>query len=291
MKRAGVIGHPLGHSVSPAIFRAAFSAAGIDAAYEAWDTPPDGLQGRVDALRGDDFLGANVTVPYKETVAPLMDSLDDVAARTGAVNTIVHDGGALRGHNTDVYGFRRALAETGFAPRGKRVAILGAGGAARAVTAALIDLGAHTIFVSSRNWRRADALAGAFRSATPVGTQVTWSHWEDGAFIRAVSTADLVVNATPAGTARSDLEGRTPTDTSLIRAGALAFDLVYNPPETPFLAGARKQGAQAAGGLSMLVYQAAEAFRLWTGREAPVEAMVAAAREALGLAAAGTAGA
>jgi shikimate dehydrogenase len=288
MKRAGVIGHPLGHSVSPAIFEAAFRATGIDATYEAWDTPPDALRGRVDALRGDDFFGANVTVPYKETVVPMLDTLDEVAARIGAVNTIVQDGGALRGHNTDVSGFRRALEETGFDPRGKRAAILGAGGAARAVAAVLVDLGMQTVFVSSRNWRRADALVSALRPATASGTQITWSHWEDGAFIRAVASADLVVNATPAGTARSELEGQAPTDTTLIRAGALAFDLVYNPPETPFLAGARRQGARPVGGLSMLVYQAAEAFRLWTGREAPVDAMLSAAREALGLAPAGT---
>lgn len=288
MKRAGVIGHPLGHSISPSIFDAAFRAAGVDATYEAWDTPPEALRGRVDALRGDDFFGANVTVPYKEAVVPMLDALDELASRLGAVNTIVHDVGALRGYNTDVAGFRRALEETGFEARGKRAAILGAGGAARAVAAVLIDLGMQTIFVSSRNWRRADALVSALRPVTSPGTQITWSHWEDGAFIRALSSADLVVNATPVGTARSHLEGQTPTDTTLIREDALVFDLVYNPPETPFLAGARQRGVRTAGGLSMLVYQAAEAFRLWTGREAPIDAMFSAARQALGLAPAGT---
>lgn len=288
MKRAGVIGHPLGHSISPVLFEAAFRAAGVDATYEAWDTPPEALRGRIDALRGDEFFGANVTVPYKEEVVPMLDALDEVAARVGAVNTIVQDAGALRGHNTDVYGFRRALEETGFDLRGKRAVVLGTGGAARAVAAVLVDLGMQTIFVSSRNWRRADALVSALRPATRSGTQITWSHWEDGAFIRAMAAADLVVNATPVGTARSELEGQVPTDTTLIREGALAFDLVYNPPETPFLAGARRQGARTAGGLSMLVHQAAEAFRLWTGREAPVDVMLTAAREALGLAAAGT---
>ncbi len=288
MKRAGVIGHPLGHSISPRMFEAAFRAAGIEATYEAWDTPPDALRGRVDALRGDDFFGANVTVPYKEAVVSMLDALDELASRLAAVNTIVQDAGALRGYNTDVVGFRRALEETGFEARGKRAVILGAGGAARAVAAVLVDLGMQTVFVSSRNWRRADALVAAFRSAAPTGTQITWSHWEDGAFIRALSSADLVVNATPAGTARSELEGQTPTDTTLIREGALVFDLVYNPPQTPFLAGARQRGARPVGGLSMLVYQAAEAFRLWTGQEAPVDAMLSAAREALGLAAAGT---
>ncbi len=288
MNRAGVIGYPLGHSVSPAMFRAAFAAAGLDASYEAWETPAEALEGRVAALRGDEFYGANVTVPHKEAVVPLLDRLDERAQLVGAVNTIVREDGSLAGYNTDVAGFRRSLEESGFQAPGGRAIILGAGGAARAVALVLAGLGMSTVFVSGRSWRRTDALVASLRQQAPTGTQITWSHWGDGAFLNTLMTADLVVNATPVGTAGSETEGQSPVDTSLIRPGAVAFDLVYNPAETPFLAGAKARGAKAVGGLGMLVYQAAEGFRLWTGQEAPVEAMKAAAREAVGLAAAGS---
>ena len=122
MKRAGVIGYPLGHSLSPAIFQAAFDAAGLDARYEKWETEADQLEGRVNALRHDDFLGANVTIPHKEAVVPLLDRLDETAQLIGAVNTIAHESGQLAGYNTDVAGFARALRDdAGFDAKGKRV--------------------------------------------------------------------------------------------------------------------------------------------------------------------------
>jgi shikimate dehydrogenase len=115
-----VIGHPIGHSISPALFGAAFAAAGIDATYEAWDTPPETLEGRVDALRGADFLGANVTVPHKEAIVPLLDGTDDLAAKAGAVNTVVHRDDRLIGHNTDIAGFARVPRGAGFDAKGGR---------------------------------------------------------------------------------------------------------------------------------------------------------------------------
>ena len=128
MKRAGVIGYPLGHSISPAIFQAAFDASGIDARYEAWETTPEQLEGRLNALRGDDYLGANVTIPHKEAVLPQLDRLDGAAEHIGAVNTIASVSGQLLGYNTDVAGFARALREdAGFDAKGKRTTIIGAG--------------------------------------------------------------------------------------------------------------------------------------------------------------------
>lgn len=278
-KRAGVIGHPLGHTKSPAIFAAAFAAAGIDATYEAWDTPADLLEGRIDALRGADFLGANVTTPHKEAVLPLIDGAVGVASQIGAVNTIVHQDGKLAGHNTDVAGFARALKEDArFEAHGRRALILGAGGAARAVAAALVDEKASVVFVVGRQPKKTEGVALALKRTTPAGTTITWAYWGDGAFQRALRESDLVVNCTPIGTAGSTTEDQSPVDASLIRADATVFDLVYNPQETPLVAGAKARGAKAVSGLGMLVYQAAESFRLWTGRDADVAAMMEAAR-------------
>jgi len=282
-KRAGVIGHPLGHSISPAIFKAAFAAAGIDATYEAWDTEPEVLEGRVNALRGADYLGANVTIPHKQAVASLVDETSDVAAKIGAVNTIVHAGGKLVGHNTDAGGFARSLKEdAGFDAKGKRTVLLGSGGAARAVAVALIDAGASVIYVVARQPRKIDAMVVALKPLTRAGTTITWAYWGDGSFLVSMRDADLIVNCTPVGTAGSATAGQSPVAAELIQPGATVFDLVYNPLDTPLVVAARSRGARAVPGLGMLVYQAAESFRLWTGHDADTAAMLGAAKRALG---------
>ena len=281
MKRAGVIGYPLGHSLSPVIFQAAFEAAGIEATYEAWETPPEALESRLDAIR-DDFLGANVTIPHKQAVVPLLDRLDERAERIRAVNTIANENGQLVGYNTDVAGFARALREdAGFDPKGKRVAVLGAGGAARAVCLALIEAGAFLILLTGRSPRRLDRLVADLRGLTSTGITITWTHWGDGTFMTVLPKADLLVNCTPVGTRGNETEGESPLPDEFLPAGGIVFDLVYNPPETPLLQAAKAKGAKTVSGLGMLVYQAAESFRLWTGREAPVERMLEAGRQAL----------
>ena len=281
MKRAGVIGHPLGHSLSPAIFQAAFDATGIDARYEAWATTPDELAARVDSLRADDVLGANVTIPHKETIVAHLDRLDERAERIGAVNTIANDGGKLVGYNTDVAGFDRALREdAGFDPKGKQTALIGAGGAARAVALALIEGGASIIYVTGRSPRRIDALTAKLRGLTSPGITLTWSYWLAGTFMRVVPNTDLLVNCTPVGTHKSDTDGQSPLPDEYV-PGSLVFDLVYNPPETPLLKVAKKRGAKAVSGLGMLVYQAAESIKIWTGQDAPVEKMLEAGKQAL----------
>ena len=281
-KRAGVIGHPLTHSKSPTIFNAAFKAAGIDAAYEAWDTPPDTLEGRINALRGSDFLGANVTIPHKESVLQMIDGAVGDAAQIGAVNTIVHTDDKLIGHNTDVPGFARALKEDAkFEPQGRRTMILGSGGAARAVALALVQSKASVIFVVGRKPKRVEGVVLTLKQITSTGTTISWAYWGDGSFQRSVAQADLIVNCTPVGVAGSDTEGQTPLDPQLILPHTTVFDVVYNPVETPLLRGARERGATAVSGLAMLVYQAAESFKLWTGTEADTNVMLAAARESL----------
>ena len=281
-KRAGVIGHPLGHSISPALFAAAFKAAGIDATYEAWDTEPPVLEGRVNALRGADFLGANVTIPHKQAVVPLLDGTTELATKAGAVNTIVHSDGKLIGHNTDVTGFARALREdAGFDAKGKRTMLLGSGGAARAVGLALVEAGAAVIYVVARQPRKIEQMVLSLKPLTPSGTTISWAYWGDGSYLRSLQEADLVVNCTPVGAAGSETAGQSLVPAELMGPRTLYFDLVYNPAETPFVAAAKSRGARATTGLAMLVYQAAESFKLWTGKDAGIKVMFDAARGAL----------
>ena len=283
VKRAGVIGHPLKHSLSPTIFKVAFDAAGVEGGYEAWPTTEEQLEGRINALRGDEMLGANVTIPHKEAVVPLLDRLDEQAERAGAVNTIVHEGGGqLVGYNTDVTGFVRALRDdAGLDPKGKRTGILGAGGAARAVALALVEGGASIVLLAGRTPQRLNKIVSDLRDLTVAGVTITWCHWQDGTFMTVLPKADLLVNCTPVGTRGSATESESPIDAQYLPTSGLVFDLVYNPQETPLLKAAQERGAKAVGGLGMLVYQAAESFRLWTKQDAPVERMLEAGRDAL----------
>ena len=282
MKRVGVIGYPLTHSLSAAIVQAAFEATGVDATYEPWETTELALESRIEDLRGDDVLGANVTIPYKETVAELLDRLDERAEQIGAVNTIAKEDGQLVGYNTDAAGFDRALRDDAdFDPKGKRIVVLGAGGAARAVAFALIEARASIIFFAGRTPKRMTDLVGDLRPHAGTGITLTWAQWGDGAFLRSLAEADLLVNCTPAGTIGGETESESIVDGDLLRDDALVFDLVYNPAETPLLRVAKERGLKAVSGLGMLVYQAAESIRLWTGQEAPIDRMVKAGRAAL----------
>lgn len=281
-KHAGVIGHPLAHSISPAIFAAAFQAAGIDATYVAWETAGDVLEGRINALRGADFFGANVTIPHKQVVIEFLDETSDVATRAGAVNTIVHRDGKLAGHNTDVAGFARSLREdAGFDAKGKRTMILGAGGAARAVGLALVEASAAVIFVVGRQPKKTEGVVLALKPLTPSGTTISWAYPGDGSYLRSISEADLIVNCTPVGVLGSETAGESALPANLIAPHTLVFDLVYNPAETPLVVAAKSRGAKAVSGLGMLVYQAAESFKLWTGVDADTAAMRKAAEAAL----------
>jgi shikimate dehydrogenase len=283
MKRAGVIGYPLTHSLSPAMMQAAFDAAGVEATYEAWPASDDQLEGRLAALRGDDFLGANVTIPHKQGVIPHLDRLDQRAERAGAVNTIANESGQLVGYNTDVSGFARSLREdAGFDAKGKKCAVIGAGGAARAICLALIEAQASYVMVAGRTPPRADALVVALRPLTSAGVTISWTHWLDGVFLTFIPSADLVVNCTPVGTRGSETEGESPLAPEHLPAGAVVFDLLYNPAETALLRAAKERGATPVGGLGMLLYQAAESFRIWTGKDASIDKMREAAVKALG---------
>ncbi len=281
MKVIAVIGYPLGHSLSPVFQQAALDALGLDIRYERWETPPEQLLETVASLRQPQCLGANVTVPHKEAVIPLLDELDPLAQEVGAVNTIVHRQGRLVGYNTDVAGFLRALGELGFPVHGARALVLGAGGAARAVALALVREGAAMVVIANRTYYRAFQLAEALRARAGPRTVVRAIPLTYAALQQAGEIWDLVVNCTTLGLPGGPHADKSPLPGELIPKRALVFDLIYGPRPTPLVRLAQERGARATDGLAMLVYQGAESFTLWTGRPAPLEVMKEAARRAL----------
>jgi shikimate dehydrogenase len=277
-KRVGLIGDPVAHSVSPVFQQAAFDALAIAARYEAWHTPAAALAERVAGLRAPDVLGANVTVPHKQAVVPLLDRLHPGAARAGAVNTIVNEDGRLIGYNTDIAGFLDALRlEGGVDPGGAWAVVVGAGGAARAVVIALVDAGVARVRVLNRTLARARALAVELADG-----RVEAAALEPGRAATLLAGADLVVNCTTVGMRHSAEEHALPVPVEALPARAMVVDLVANPLVTPFLAAAAARGCRTLGGLPMLVRQGAAAFTLWTGMPAPVSVMMAAAYRAMG---------
>ena len=275
----GIFGYPLSHSLSPAIQQAAFDYHNIDAVYQAWQTPPEELASGVAKLREDRYLGANVTIPHKVKVMQHLDRIDRMAADIGAVNTIVKEGGELVGYNTDAYGFIKSLKDcSGLDPRGKRALLLGAGGAARAAAYALAKEGIAHLTIANRTPSRAESLADEIKNLLPDVQAIATA--EPG-LIEAAQDADLIVNATSTGMRHSESEGQTMLTTGAIPPSAVVYDMVYNPPETPLTAEARRAGATVVGGLSMLIHQGAAAFQRWTGKEAPISVMMAAGKKAL----------
>jgi shikimate dehydrogenase len=289
-KYIGLIGYPLKHSISPYFQQAALDYYRLDIRYEAWETGPAQLQGRVNDLRKPQNVGANITVPYKEAVLPLLDEVDDLVSSIGAVNTIVKKDDRLLGFNTDAYGFIEALDKEGhFDPEGKQVVILGAGGVARAVGFALVQRKVASLAITDGIFERARALAenlvryikGASPSSKDLAPNITAFQWQSLNSAKTFENCDLIVHCTTIGMKHSSQEGQSPLSLEVIPRNVLVYDLVYNPWPTPLLRLAQKVGANILGGLPMLVYQGAASFKLWTGREAPVDAMFNKAKEIL----------
>lgn len=279
MKQVGLIGYPVAHSRSPQMHNAAFREIGFDAEYTLWETPPGTLEERVASLRAPGILGANVTIPYKEDVVPLLDECYVLAGRIGAVNTIVNHNGKLIGYNTDAPGMLRALAEFpgfSFDSRGKETVILGTGGAARAAAVALAEDWAQSVTILGRDEARIGALLHHLR-LWEVETQISGALFNSTEANIRLQKADLVVNATSVGLKSSDTD--VLIDVNLLPVDALVMDMVFSAGLTPLLQAARARGCFVMHGLSMLLYQGTLAFELWTGRDAPVEVM----RHALGL--------
>ena len=258
--RVALIGKPLRRRHSQVMHDAAFAAAGIDARYELLELEPDAVEAAVTAVRGADWLGLQVTAPYKRLVAGLCDSVEPDAATIGAVNSVVRsDAGGLVGFNTDAPGFRAGVELAMDRPlAGANVVVAGAGGAAHAVVFACLSAGAREVTIGNRTVSSAAELAERF---TGVGVgSLSAMALDDPAFMRAHRSADLAVNATTVGM----IDAGTTMQVELLPTGATVFDLVYVPPETPLLRAARRRGLRAANGSEMLIQQAAIAFERWT---------------------------
>ncbi len=264
-----VLGHPIGHTLSPIMHNAAFEALGLDALYLAFDVNPEQLMTVLPAMRSMGFGGVNLTIPHKEVAFRGLEQLDESARLLGAVNTVQFAEQGLVGHNTDGYGFLRALEEAfGKSTRDDVVFVLGSGGAGRAVALTAAQAGARQVTVADVDRARSERVGEEIRGRFPaVSVQVVANASEQ---VVASRQADLVVQATPVGMKAGD---RSLLPPEAFRAGQRAFDLIYHVPETVFMKAARAGGAEAANGLGMLLHQGARAFQIWTGREPAVAAM------------------
>ena len=278
-QRYGLVGHPVKHSLSPAMQSAAFNALGIDAEYLLYDIEPEKMEAFLKNARANNISGLNVTIPHKIKAKEFIErkgALDENARRLGAVNTIkIAEDGSLCGYNTDGPGFYRSLVEDlKFEPEGKNVFVLGAGGAAHAVIMYLGN-GPKKIFVSDIDKARTEDL------------KIHYKKYFDGQRLEIVGDNDLkdklqaselLINATPIGMKDED---PSPIDASLLNQGLYVYDLVYNRPATKLVSCANSKKLHAVTGLGMLLYQGAIAFEIWTGAKAPVDVMKKALREAL----------
>ena len=266
-KRVVLIGHPVAHSLSGAMQQAAFDSLGLDATYELWDRPPIELADAIGELRGDDFLGANVTIPHKERVVPMVDRLTEEAHATGAVNTITREGKRLVGHNTDVPGFRVALDRlVGKQKMPRNAVVLGAGGGARAVVYGLITDGFQRIVVFNRHLHRAESMVKHFgRSAAHM--ELRAMPWHESIIEAELAKARILVNATSIGLTSDD----SPIPAETLNPDLLVLDLIYS--KTRLLRDATAAGCTVADGELMLLHQGAAAFTLWTGQTAPLDLM------------------
>jgi shikimate dehydrogenase len=266
-KRVVLIGHPVAHSLSGAMQQAAFDKAGIDARYELWDRAPIALPDAIAEVRGDDFLGVNITIPHKERVVPLIDKLTEEAQATGAVNTLTREGRRLVGHNTDVPGFAAALDKlVGRQKMPRQAVVLGAGGGARAVVYGLIRAGFQRVVIFNRHLHRGEGLVKHFgRSASHM--ELKAMPWHESIIESEIAKTKVLINATSIGL-NDDV---SPIPGEVLTGDLLVLDLIYK--QTRLLRDAASAGAAANDGETMLLHQGAAAFALWTGQAAPLEVM------------------
>ena len=268
----GLLGHPVEHSLSPAMHNAAFEAVGADARYLAFDVVPGDLSTALDGARALGVRGLNATVPHKQAALALAQEADPLAVQAGAANTLCPTAKGWKAYNTDVEGLLRALeVDLGFTPTGQSCVILGAGGAARAAVVGLAARGAQEIRVTNRNGKRAEALVRELAPMVKADALRTAS-WEHA--LTDMGPGSLLVSATPLGLSA---QGRWPWDPTAMPEGLLVFDMAYRRGgETPLVDQARGAGLTAASGRSMLLHQGALAFELWTGIAPPLAVMGAA---------------
>jgi shikimate dehydrogenase len=258
-KITGLFGYPVSHTLSPAMHNAAFLRLGLDYVYVPFEVNPKGLKSAVNSLKALGISGVNVTIPHKENVIPFLDKIGPFVKQAGSVNTIVNSNGKLIGYNTDAPGFLKDLHGQGFSPKGKTAILFGAGGAGKAVAAALASAGTKKIYITDFAEQKARALA----KKTPNGAFLPFGSWKSK-----INVSSLLVNATPVGMH----PGKPVVSSKELTKSIFVYDLVYNR-RTELGLECKKAGVKYSGGLGMLLYQGALAFEYFTGKKAPVEVM------------------
>ena len=268
-----LLGSPVAHSISPLMHNEAFQLLDLDYTYLCFEVNEETLPAAVDGLKACGIRGFNLTMPNKNKIVELLDELSPAARLIGAVNTVVNDDGHLTGYNTDGVGYMQAVKDAGYDITGKTITIMGAGGAATAICAQAALDGVEKIHIfareTSRFWDRTQRLAENINSTLPCKA-VLHENKDTAALAQAISESALLLNATSVGMA-PNTEGTIIEDTSLYHPDLIVSDVIYNPRETRFLKEAREAGCRTFNGMYMLLYQGAEAFRLWTGKEMPVK--------------------
>lgn len=267
----GLLGSPVAHSISPLMHNEAFRILGLDYAYLCFDVGTEHLKTAVEGLKALNARGFNLTMPDKTEMCGLCDTLSPAARMIGAVNTVVNDNGILTGHNTDGIGYTQAIREAGYEITGKAMTLFGAGGAATAIAVQAALEGAASIRLfcrQGRSWERAAQLVSLINRETACEASLHDTA-DTSALKKSLDDSYILTNATSCGMA-PDTEGCILTDASCLHPGLIVSDIIYNPRETRLMKLAKEAGCPTCNGLYMLLYQGAEAFRLWTGTQMPI---------------------
>lgn len=279
MYKLGLIGYPLGHSMSAVIQQAGFKSIGETGSYDILETPPNDLIDRVKFLKVNDYDGFNVTIPLKVPISLFLDEIDETANIAGCANTVkIMPNKSFKGYNTDIYGFRAAIPNASRLD-GKTAGIIGTGGASRAATVGLIQAGIKVVNYYSRNIINSSAMINSMRNSFP---EITFNNYQLQN-IRDLSDVSILVNCTPVGMRGNSMDMMPITKLSLeeLSKDAIVYDVIYNPMKTLLLKEAELLGLETVSGLDMLIYQGAKALEIWTGKMPDVQTMKIAALEEL----------
>lgn len=268
----GLLGSPVAHSISPLMHNESFRMLGLDYVYLCFDVPEDNLETVFNGLKKLDIAGFNCTMPDKTLICQLVDDLSPAASMIGAVNTVVNDNGKFIGHNTDGIGYMQSVKDAGYDITGSTMTLLGAGGAASSifVQAALDGVKNINIFsIKDRFWEKAERMVEAVNKNTDCTARLM-ELGDDALLADSIADSQILTNATSVGMA-PNVDGCIVSDSSMLPEGLIVSDVIYNPMETKLLKMAKERGCKTFNGMYMLLYQGAEAFKIWTGREMPVE--------------------
>ena len=269
--KAGIIGYPLGHTLSPIIHNSAFNELGYNIDFQIWETEEKLLKDKIQSLRNENVLGCCITLPYKKKVMQYLDNIDNSAKEIDAINWIINKNGILSGYNTDWLGFINSLDFYKKSIKNKTALIIGAGGSAKAICQGLIKGKVKSIIISNRTLKKAEEIKELFGNNQ---TEIQIIDYKELNNLTTLKEIDLIINATSLGMTGGPDPKKSPIDTRLLNTRALCYDLVYSPQITPFLRDAKNNKIDTIGGLSMLVFQAASGFELLTNKKAPINTML-----------------